>query len=254
MKALMFELSGRTAFFRKPDVNSYINFTYNHIHKIALLGLLGTIIGLGGYNKQYKYRMGNRNDVYPEFYQQLKDLKVSIIPLCTNGVFQKSNHVFCNTTGFASKENGGTLVIREQWLEKPAWKIFILDDGSIDRIVFDILVKNIMCMQCKYIPYLGKKNHLAIIKECSIVELDEVHDAKFIYSMFPRFNYDIKHQDGKTHDGGIPYVFREYLPLRLRKEDNAYEYQEFIYTNVEVCYLQKLYSVYTYKNCSIAFY
>ncbi|MED4936392.1 CRISPR-associated protein Cas5 [Heyndrickxia coagulans] len=48
LRALAFELRGRTAFFKKPDVNANIYFTYSHIHKIALLGMLGAILGLKG--------------------------------------------------------------------------------------------------------------------------------------------------------------------------------------------------------------
>ena len=59
-KAIKFKLSGKTAFFKKPDVNEYAYFTYNNIHKIALLGMLGAVIGLGGYNQQ-------KENKYPEF-------------------------------------------------------------------------------------------------------------------------------------------------------------------------------------------
>ena len=52
MEAVAFTLKGRTAFFKKPDVNVNTYFTYNNIHKIALLGVLGAVIGLGGYIQQ----------------------------------------------------------------------------------------------------------------------------------------------------------------------------------------------------------
>jgi CRISPR-associated protein Cas5h len=71
MQALKFELSGKTAFFKKPDVNSYIYFTYGNIHKIALLGILGGILGLDGY-------MFQQDKIYPEFYSKLSDLMISI--------------------------------------------------------------------------------------------------------------------------------------------------------------------------------
>ena len=45
MKALCFTLKGKTAFFKKPEVNSYVYFTYGNIHKIALLGVFGAILG-----------------------------------------------------------------------------------------------------------------------------------------------------------------------------------------------------------------
>lgn len=41
MDAIKFTLRGNTAFFKKPDVNSYYYFTYGCIHKVALLGILG---------------------------------------------------------------------------------------------------------------------------------------------------------------------------------------------------------------------
>ena len=39
MKVLRFTLSGKQAFFKKPEVNKYYYFTYGHIHRVALLGL-----------------------------------------------------------------------------------------------------------------------------------------------------------------------------------------------------------------------
>ena len=50
MKILKFTLSGKSAFFKKPDVNSNLYFTYGNVHKIALTGIFGAILGYGGYN------------------------------------------------------------------------------------------------------------------------------------------------------------------------------------------------------------
>ena len=36
MKALKFTLSGKTAFFKRPEVNTYYYFTFGNIHKVAL--------------------------------------------------------------------------------------------------------------------------------------------------------------------------------------------------------------------------
>ena len=51
MEAVKFTLSGRNAFFKKPEVNAYYYFTYSHIHKVALLGIFGAILGYGGYKR-----------------------------------------------------------------------------------------------------------------------------------------------------------------------------------------------------------
>ena len=52
MKALKFTLSGNTAFFKVPSVNSNCYFTYGNIHKPALLGIFGAILGYSGYMNQ----------------------------------------------------------------------------------------------------------------------------------------------------------------------------------------------------------
>ena len=51
MEILKFKLSGKSAFFKKPEVNTYCYFTYGNIHKIALLGILGAILGYKGYSQ-----------------------------------------------------------------------------------------------------------------------------------------------------------------------------------------------------------
>ena len=100
---------------------AYTYFTYNNIHKPALLGMLGAILGYGGYSQQ------KEEDTYPEYYQRLNEIKVSIVPVNNNyGVFSKKIQVFNNSVGYASFEDGGNLVVREQWLENPCWYIYIL--------------------------------------------------------------------------------------------------------------------------------
>ena len=107
MRAISFKLSARTACFRKPDVNVYAYFTYNNIHKPALFGLLGAIIGLGGHTQLHNENRGKKqnqleyNHGYPEFYEKLQHLKVSITPLAPNGYFSKKIQVFNNSVGYA---------------------------------------------------------------------------------------------------------------------------------------------------------
>ena len=58
MDVLKFKLSGKSAFFKKQDVNSYVYFTYGNIHKVALLGMFGAILGYEGYN-QFRQNIDN---------------------------------------------------------------------------------------------------------------------------------------------------------------------------------------------------
>ena len=83
MEILKFKLSGKSAFFKKPEVNTYCYFTYGNIHRVALLGILGAILGYKGYSQMQdilsnKKKKGKLEPSYPEFYEKLKDLKIAI--------------------------------------------------------------------------------------------------------------------------------------------------------------------------------
>ena len=107
MQALKFRLKGKHAFFKIPAVNSYYYFTYAQIHKVALLGIFGAILGYDGYQQMQK------EDRFPEFYERLQALKVSVIPCVKNGIFLKKVQTFNNSIG--SLEQGGNLIVQEQW-------------------------------------------------------------------------------------------------------------------------------------------
>lgn len=252
MKALTFELSGKTAFFKKPDVNSYAYFTYGHIHKIALMGLLGAIIGLGGYNQQSRTE-GSEEYIYPEFYREFKNIKISIVPLPLErkGYFSKKIQVFNNSVGYASKEDGGNLIVREQWLESPAWKIFILEDGAIDRELYDKLSYYMLNNKCVYTPYLGKNDHPANIKNISVAELEPLGDERHIDSLFSLKRASLG--DFST-DYSAQYMFREVAPVSLNPQYNFYEYDEICLTNLAIDNIQLIADIYVYDKLVLSFF
>ena len=74
-KSIETVLSGQFAFFKNPDVNTKERFfTFACIHKVALNGILGAIIGLNGYKEM------EEGEIIPEFQRKLENLKVSITP------------------------------------------------------------------------------------------------------------------------------------------------------------------------------
>lgn len=227
MNALAFTLKGRTAFFKKPDVNVNTYFTFNNIHKIALCGLLGAIIGLQGHSQQ------KNDEKYPEFYEKLKDLKIAIVPNAPKGYFVKKIQVFNNGVGYASKEDGGNLIVREQWLENPSWEIYVLDDSEENKENLDAIKKLKEYMKnswCEYIPYLGKNDHQAQIKNVRIAEVKKT-DEKHIDSLF--IANDLKLSQG-TFDEKDSYFYREFLPWGLNEHMNSYEFKEVYFTNHRV--------------------
>lgn len=240
MKALKFNLSGKTAFFKKPDVNSYMYFTYGNIHKISLMGITGSCLGFGGYNQQTKEMD------YPEFYEKLKDLKVAIVPKNEDGYISKKLQIFNNSVGYASKEEGGNLIVKEQWLEKPSWDIYILlEDNELSKNIEERFLKR----KFTYIPYLGKNDHVATINDIKIIEsIQEVNDIEKVDSMFIKDEFEFV----KDFDFGFDdlekeaeFKYQEKLPCKLELTTNQYILETFVYTNMKVNKLSdaKIYNI-----------
>jgi CRISPR-associated protein Cas5h len=230
LELIAFELSGRTGFFKKPDVNANIYFTYSHIHKIALLGLLGAIIGLGGHQEQHIDIQTNgrtEKNEFPQFYSELRHLKVAIVPHGDRGYFLKKIQSFNNTVGYASKEAGGNLIVREQWLENPHWTIYIAEN-QINQEIFEKIKEYLTTSACEYIPYLGKNDHPAVIDHVRLIESKKIDSTNRIDSLFYPDGVVFKRR-GTT--GGNGHYFEEWIPVRLNKEFNAYELKKVAFTN-----------------------
>lgn len=227
MDALKFTLSGRTAFFKKPEVNTYYYFTYGNIHKVALLGILGAISGYKGYNQQEV-----EGTIYPEFYEKLKNIKIGIVPRNEKGYISKKVQVFNNSVGYASKELGGNLIIKEQWLEEPKWDIYILIDGDIEKE----LANRIINKRATFIPYLGKNDHMADIIDIELIKDIKKSDiASRIDSLFIKDNFNlVPFEDDFSEEYIQPFKYEEILPIALEENTNKYELETFIYTNSEL--------------------
>jgi CRISPR-associated protein Cas5h len=146
MKLISIDLKSDFGFFKKPDINDSIYLTYNMIHKLALLGLFGAILGLEGHKSYGKL---------PKYYDELqkeRKLKIGIEPIGkgqTNGNFEKTTVKYNNATGHAS---AGTLNILEQILIKPAYRIYLELDENEE------LFRKLKSYEAVFIPYLGKND------------------------------------------------------------------------------------------------
>lgn len=230
MQALTFTLSGKTAFFKKPDVNSYSYFTYGQLHKVVLLGMFGAILGYNGYG-QKRWKQVKKGDPlteeYPEFYEKLKHVKISIIPRNKKGYIPKKSQSFNNSVGYASAERGGNLIIKEQWLEVPIWDIYVMLDCEEANNLAESLLKN----KCVFIPYLGSNDHPADIRDVQKIEIEPtVCNEERLACMFPKsFGEIYVTDDDEDDEKGFKY--EERLPIRLNGYTNLYEYEKFCYTN-----------------------
>lgn len=164
---ISFDLRADFGVFKKPDVNEGLQLTFNMLHRPALLGILGAIVGLEGYRQR---------GVFPEYYQKLSSLRVGIEPLKhyhEKGNFTKTVIKYTNTVGYANAD--GNLLVTEQTLRCPAYRCYVLAD--LDDPVQELLIERIWAGEAEYLPYFGK-NECAAWWEVESVKVYKTSDEK----------------------------------------------------------------------------
>lgn len=227
-KIISFDIESEIGFFKKPDINSGIYLTYNMLHKPALLGILGAIVGLKGYE----------NDHLPEYYIKLKHLKVGIQPLHShNGDYSKEIISYSNTTGMGME--GSNLLVKEQVLLNPSYRCYILLDMN-DKLSLS-LYERIMSYQAVFIPYMGKNEfgawwtnaheykdpiEFGFERNFKISSLFRKDDAVKGYVMrcISMFNQRPKEP---------AFIYFERLPIGFDEELFQYNYTDFAFSNLD---------------------
>ena len=256
MEALKFTLSGNSAFFKDNVINT-VYLTYGNIHRVALLGMFGAILGYGGYGKQNDMLNKKKKKMpdYPEFYEKLKDIKISIVSNGKNGYFNKKLQTFNNSVGYASKEEGGNLIVKQFWLENPSWDIYILLDCDEAMKIADYIQNR----KAIYLPYLGSNDHLANIMDVETIDIEEKMSSEDetieILSMVKASDISEKKKNVFSMDKNSIkdniYKYSEYLPVALSKELNQYEKEKMTITNMSVVLKKSYYKV---EDKNIVFY
>ena len=255
MEALKFTLSGNSAFFKDNVINT-VYLTYGNIHRVALLGIFGAILGYGGYSKQNDMlkKKNKKMPDYPEFYEKLKDIKISIVSNGKNGCFNKKLQTFNNSVGYASKEEGGNLIVKQFWLENPSWDIYILLDCEETKKIADY-IKN---RKAVYLPYLGTNDHLANITDVEIINIEKKtssdNETIEILSMVKASDISDKKKNAFIIDDNMKkdiHKYSEYLPVALSKDLNQHEKEKMTITNMSVILKKSYYKV---EDKNIVFY
>lgn len=235
-KIISFHISSDFGMFKKPDVND-VYFTFNIIPKTQILGILGAVIGLGGYNQM------KESDSYPEFYKELQDLPIGITPYGNKGVYQKRLIKYNNTVGYANKD-GGTLNIVEQTLITPKYRIYIgltLSNKNHKKLN-DYIVEKPKLVEYEYIPYMGKNEFrldIEKVKHFDDIQVFTPNDEFAIYSLFPNIGNEALKKSEALRDpfdssmSESYFYYFERLPIGL-DELNQYRYENFAYTNARM--------------------
>ncbi|MDX9744470.1 MAG: type I-B CRISPR-associated protein Cas5b [Arcobacteraceae bacterium] len=238
-KIISFDIESDFGMFKKPDVNNPIYFTYNIIPKPTLLGIIGAIVGFGGYSQMQK------NDDFPQFYKEFEDLLISVVPLEKKGVFQKRIIKYNNTVGYANKD-GGTLNISEQTLINPSYRIYVALDLSkdshqlIEKYLLANKTENGYIPNYEYIPYMGKNEFKLEIKNIQVFEnsSDELDEVFAITTLFQNNGKEALKLNEALRDlfdvsmSETYFYYFERLPVSF-DELGQYQYENFSFTNAK---------------------
>ena len=235
-KLISFDLKAEMGFFKKPDINSGIykgiscslSMSYNMLHKPVLLGILGAIAGLQGYQK---------NGSFPVYYQRLKHLKIGVAPLGSdNGNFTKDIVTYNNGTGFASSEGEGNLVVREQILIKPSYRCYLLLnlDNEAEKVLYDRIAK----YEAEFLPYMGKNDFSAWwenVREYDFARFSGNANYK-ITSIFAKTeavsDFIVRSMSIFSKESKEPmFIYFERLPIGFDEQLMQYNYADFVYSN-----------------------
>jgi CRISPR-associated protein Cas5h len=243
-KLISFTIKAEKGFLKKPDINDGIYLTYNMLHKPAILGILGAIIGLEGYQE---------NGKLPGYYNKLKDIPVGVKPIDDEkGNFQKTVIDYTNTTGFANqgekikgfKEFGATHLINEQTLIKPSYKIYLLLDLEDDNQ--KQLYDNIKNQEAVYLPYLGKNDYSLWwdkneVEEYEWEKFEKSNSSFSISTVFQKNNITVKEAKEINENSDLfdfstlpeipQFVSFERLPINFNETLYQYNYEDFAYAS-----------------------
>lgn len=244
MRLISFDLHADFAFFRKPDTNNTINLSYNIIHRPAVLGILGAILGLDGYKEKGKL---------PQYYEILKDIKLGIEPLNHDkGNFIKTDIKYSNTVGYANK--GTTFLTEELTLVAPQYRIYLLLDETSDHhnILFAALKKG----HAEYIPYLGKNEYTAWwdpkeFKEYIFFRPENNSTSIRIQTIFYKkegLKAELPELDILNFDKEkAPFMYFERLPKDFDLNLMQYEMADFVYSSYRIKSVQTISNLYFIK-------
>ena len=230
MQALKFDLYGRFAHFKNPENNIKLELSYENIPKTVLLGQLGAILGLRG--KAQERELG-----YFEFYKELKDIKVSIVP--HSAKFSKHIESFNNSTGFANivQKTPSNQILRRQILEDVRWTIFILKD-SMESRYFDGLYKMLIDRKSAFPLYFGKIEFKTRLGKVELIELKNI-DSEVIEKcdslILNKFIKAIDKDPCENHfiDDENFFIRQDYMPIGYN-DIGLYNLEKFTFTNSDI--------------------
>lgn len=212
MEILKFTLSGQYAIFTRPYFNSYYS-TYSHIHKVALLGFLGSMIGI---------RRKKTEDGILLFYNELESLKISIVPHKLK--FPEVRDTRTETTGMFN--DGNTYVNDYMQLCNPAWDIYVYGNNNKN---YEKIKEFVTQKKSVFNIYLGKNENFANLSSPKVLDAKKIsREEQFeINGLFIKDEVVLEQDENNL----TRFYFRENMPVGMDRRLNQYSIKEFLMTD-----------------------
>jgi CRISPR-associated protein Cas5h len=179
MNILKFNISSNFGYFQ-DKINIRNNISYPTIHRPAILGMLGAILGMDGFSKL------NQNKEI-EYIDKLSEIEIGIVP---HSNIEYSQVITNDNTSLdiSNVSNRGTQKY-ENILNNPNYDIYLKIN---DNTLFKKIYKSLEDKNFVYEPTLGKSYFFANIKDvviCSILDKDKLdlfeEDLVFSKALYP---------------------------------------------------------------------
>jgi CRISPR-associated protein Cas5h len=138
--------------------------------------------------------------------------------------------------GYASAETGGVLIVNEQTLIQPSYRIYLLLNTKNE--LHYLLFKRLKNREAEYVPYLGKNDHQLWwenFKAWEVLEKDFKPCQHFkIDSIFIKPSDEKLQKENRRASLGeddIRFMYFERLPKGWQPHLPHYELDEFLFTN-----------------------
>ncbi len=245
-KIISIDLKSDFAFFKNPEFNGELeskHYSFDSIHKLSLLGIFGSLVGLGG----IRYTEGD--NFLPEYYNTFKYLKIGIRNI--NDRIEKTWIKINSGSGLYSKEPGGVLNLDYHVIINPNYRIYVLldTDNEKENELYSVLKDNLS-------GYFGSihfgKSYFIIsrenFKEYDFYKKEDVFEG--VVNTIFECEYKLKTSrfDKNENINVLGFLFeknsnikyermislpKEYIKLKNGK--NKYDkYKEFVFTNKEI--------------------
>lgn len=235
MKLISIDFKSDFGIFKNPMWNGEKGkgiYTFDSIHKIAILGIFGNLLGLS--------RSG--------FYDKLKHLKIGI---SINNDIKKKWDIINSHSGFFNQ--GNNLNINRELLIDPSYRVYVLlGETKEDSELYNIL-KNDLVGHFNDI-YFGRPTFIVNrsgFKEYNYNKVDKYKGT--LDTIFPSKYSEIE----EDSEYNLNYIFGNndndvfekelYLPVTLTEDRNNLkrygEYVKFTYTNKEVVFDKETYII-----------